>query len=82
MPRICFINWTKSIAPVTKGEVVAIDGKALRGTADPDSRNSFVHMVSAWGSSSNFTLGQLKVEGKSNEITAIPKLLEMIDISI
>lgn len=76
----CFINWAKTMAPISKGEGISIDGKALRGTADPDNPNSFVHMVSAWSSSSNFTLGQLKVEGKSNEITAIPKLLDMIDI--
>jgi predicted transposase YbfD/YdcC len=76
----CFVQWAKTIAPLSKGEGIAIDGKALRGTADPDNPNSFVHMVSAWASNSNFTLGQLKVEGKSNEITAIPKLLDMIDI--
>jgi predicted transposase YbfD/YdcC len=76
----CFVQWAKTIAPLSKGENVAIDGKALRGTADPDIPNSFVHMVSAWASNTNFTIGQLKVEGKSNEITAIPKLLDMIDI--
>ena len=76
----CFVQWAKTVAPLSKGEGIAIDGKALRGTADPDNPNSFVHMVSAWASNSNFTLGQLKVEGKSNEITAIPKLLDMIDI--
>ena len=76
----CFVQWAKTMAPLSRGEGIAIDGKALRGTADPDDPNSFVHMVSAWASNSNFTLGQLKVEGKSNEITAIPKLLDMIDI--
>lgn len=76
----CFVRWAKTQTPLSKGEGIAIDGKALRGTTDPDHPNSFVHMVSAWASNSNFTLGQLKVEGKSNEITAIPKLLDMIDI--
>lgn len=77
----CFIKWVQAIAPLTKGENVAIDGKALRGTSIPDDPNSFVHMVSAWGANSNLTLGQFKVDGKSNEITAIPKLLDMIDIT-
>lgn len=74
-----FINWMKSMVGTVKG-VISIDGKALRGTADPDHKNSFVHMVSAWSSQCNLTLGQLKVDGKSNEITAIPELLDKLDI--
>lgn len=74
-----FVNWMKSMVGTVKG-VIAIDGKALRGTADHDHKNSFVHMVSAWSSQCNLTLGQLKVNGKSNEITAIPELLDMLDI--
>ncbi len=65
---------------ITKGGSVAIDGKAQKGTADKDKPNSFVHIVSAWSTENGLTLGQLKVEGKSNEITAIPKLLEMINV--
>ena len=76
----CFVEWVQSLVTLKAGENIAIDGKALRGTTDAKKANSFVHMVSAWGSSSNFTLAQVKVDGKSNEITAIPKLLDMIDI--
>lgn len=65
----------------TAGEVYAIDGKALRGTAEKGSPNSFIHMVSLWACSQQLTLGQVKVNNKSNEITAIPKLLELIDIA-
>lgn len=76
----CFVEWVQALVTLKAGENIAIDGKALRGTADTKNPNSFVHMVSAWASNSNFTLGQIKVDGKSNEITAIPKLLDMIDI--
>jgi predicted transposase YbfD/YdcC len=76
----CFLKWVQSMVALSGDEVVAIDGKALRGTAQKDKANSFVHMVSAWASQSGFTLGQLKVDTKSNEITAIPKLLDVIDI--
>ncbi len=62
------------------GKVIAVDGKSLRGTARDGEANSFVHMVSAWAAESGLTLGQRKVDGKSNEITAIPALLELIDI--
>jgi predicted transposase YbfD/YdcC len=59
---------------------VSIDGKAQRGTAKKGEPHSFVHIVSAWATTHNLTLGQLKVDGKSNEITAIPQLLDMIDV--
>jgi predicted transposase YbfD/YdcC len=74
----CFVNWAKAIAK--KYKVIAIDGKAQRGTVTPGESNSFVHIVSAWASEEGLTLGQVKVDGKSNEITAIPKLLDLIDI--
>ena len=76
----CFLSWMKDMSKVRKGKVIAIDGKAQRGTANPEKPNSFVHIVSAWSSHNQLTLGQVKVEGKSNEITAIPKLLKMIDV--
>jgi len=75
-----FTNWVSCLSENLKG-VYAIDGKALRGTAIKGKANSFVHMVSLWACSEELTLGQVKVKDKSNEITAIPKLLEMIDIS-
>jgi len=71
----CFIDWVNSISELSKGQVIAIDGKAIRG-AKEYGRKSPVHMVSAWASQSNLVLGQVRVNEKSNEITAIPELLE------
>ena len=76
----CYVNWVQSITKQLKSTSIAIDGKAQRGTAKPEDPNSFVHIVSAWAADAGLTLGQLKVDGKSNEITAIPKLLELIDV--
>lgn len=76
-----FSKWITYLVELTAGEVYAIDGKALRGTAEKGSPNSFIHMVSLWACSQQLTLGQVKVDNKSNEITAIPKLLELIDIA-
>jgi predicted transposase YbfD/YdcC len=75
----CFIEWINTLAKITKGEVVAIDGKTIRG-AKANGKKSPVHMVSAWANTSNLVLGQTKVNEKSNEITAIPKLLEVLSI--
>lgn len=76
-----FQKWITYLMENIDNEVYAIDGKALRGTAVKGEANSFVHMVSAWACSQQLTLGQVKVNGKSNEITAIPKLLNILDIS-
>lgn len=76
-----FQKWIAYLLESVDDEVYAIDGKALRATAVKGEPNSFVHMVSIWACSQQLTLGQVKVDGKSNEITAIPKLLEMIDIA-
>lgn len=75
-----FVNWIKSVAEITKGEVVSIDGKTIKGSRDKGSK-SFVHMVSAWANTNHLLLGQVKVQDKSNEITAIPKLLEVLELS-
>lgn len=75
-----FVDWVCSIARLTAGEVVAIDGKALCGSRQPGQK-AVVHMVSAWASANNLVLGQRKVDDKSNEITAIPKLLEALELS-
>ncbi len=72
--------WVSSIAKLTAGEVVAIDGKALRGTREAG-KAALVHMVSAWASANNLVLAQRKVDEKSNEITAIPKLLAALELS-
>ena len=68
----CFIAWVKSVADLTEGEVVAIDGKTLRRSYNKKDKLGAVHMVSAWANQSGLSLGQIKTEEKSNEITAIP----------
>jgi len=75
-----FVAWVWSIAKLTAGEVVAIDGKTLCGTREVG-KKALVHMVSAWASANNLVLGQRKVEEKSNEITAIPKLLNALELA-
>jgi len=73
-----FVSWTKKVAKVTHGEVVAIDGKTLRRTHDGD--QGPLHMISAWATEAGMSLGQVPESAKSNEITAIPKLLETLSI--
>jgi predicted transposase YbfD/YdcC len=75
-----FAAWVASIAQLTAGEVVAIDGKTLRGTRNRDGK-ALVHMVSAWANANNLVLGQRKVDDKSNEITAIPRLLAALELA-
>lgn len=76
----CFVQWVQSKISSQDGRVVSIDGKAQRGTGKKGKPHSFVHIVSAWSTTGHLTLGQLKVDGKSNEITAIPKLLDVVDV--
>src|ERR1035438_6898307 len=75
-----FAAWVSSIAKLTAGEVVAIDGKALCGTRETG-KKKLVHMVSAWAEGNCLVLGQRKVDEKSNEITAIPKLLNALALA-
>jgi len=77
----CFLKWIQSVATITDGQVVAIDGKKLRHSADPWDGSAAIHMVSAWASENRLILGQVKVDEKSNEITAIPALLRAIEIA-
>jgi predicted transposase YbfD/YdcC len=72
-----FLSWIKDIAKLTDGDVVSIDGKTVCGSRDRDSKRA-IHIVSAWSKANQLSLGQLKVEDKSNEITAIPKLLDVL----
>jgi predicted transposase YbfD/YdcC len=72
-----FIQWTCSVAHLTDGEVISIDGKTICGSRDKN-KKSIVHMVSAWANVNNIVLGQVKVDDKSNEITAIPELLKLL----
>ena len=76
----CFMNWMASIQVLTAGEVVAVDGKQLRRSHDAGAGKAAIYMVSAWATSNKLVLGQRKVDEKSNEITAIPELLEALDI--
>jgi predicted transposase YbfD/YdcC len=75
----CFLQWVRAIAKLTAGEVVAIDGKSLRGSGAGG--KAMVHMVSAWANRNNLVLGQRCVDEHSNEITAIPKLLDVLELS-
>jgi len=76
----CFISWMKSAQVDTLGEVIAIDGKTVRGSYDKKSKKSAIHMVSAFAAHNGVVLGQVKTAEKSNEITAIPALLDLLDI--
>ena len=76
----CFSNWVNSVANLTDKEVIAIDGKTIRNSKDDTSSKSAIHLVSAYASDNRISLGQEAVLEKSNEITAIPKLLKTLTI--
>jgi predicted transposase YbfD/YdcC len=76
-----FLRWTKSVSEVIGGQVIAIDGKVLRRSHDKGIGKAAIDMVSAWASANRLVLGQVKVDEKSNEITAIPHLLEALAVS-
>ncbi len=77
----CFLSWIKSVALLTEGEVIAIDGKNLKHSYDKKAGNRAINMVSAWATTNKLVLAQRKVNSKSNEITAIPELIKVLDIS-
>jgi predicted transposase YbfD/YdcC len=74
----CFAEWVQAVVEVSAGQVVAIDGKTLRGSGDTVLGKRAIHRVSAWASGNGLVLGQVKVDDKSNEITAIPALLPVL----
>ena len=76
----CFTNWIQSVTKATHGDVIAIDGKTLRRSHDISADKSAIHMVSAWSSANGVVLGEEKTAEKSNEITAIPELLNSLAI--
>ena len=78
--RACFIDWTQAISDAVGSDVIAFDGKTLRHSFDTATGLSAIHVMNAWSSANDFCLGQMKVDGKSNEIRAMPALLKMIDI--
>lgn len=76
----CFHQWVESITEAIGAQVIPIDGKTVRQSFDRNQGQKAIHVVSAWASEHRLVLGQLKVDSKSNEITAIPKLLELLNI--
>ena len=76
----CFIRWMKSVSAQTEGQLVAIDGKVLRSSYNRQDRLSTIHMVSAFATENSLVLGQLKTDDKSNEIEAIPALLQLLEL--
>lgn len=75
----CFVEWVETLT-ATGRELVAVDGKTLRRSFDQAGDKAAIHMVSAWASANDLVFAQLATEEKSNEITAIPKLLELLDL--
>lgn len=79
--RTAFAGWMKDVQEITAGQVVAMDGKTLRRSFEKAGEGKgAIHMVSAWLTENSVVLGQLKTEEKSNEITAIPELLRLLDV--
>lgn len=79
--RQCFLDWVRSVYEITQGQVIAIDGKQPRGSRDQRAGKSAINMVSAWAKENRLVLGQVKTGEKSNEITAIPELLEVLEVA-
>jgi hypothetical protein len=75
----CFLSWIESVASLTKGELVSIDGKRLCSSGQ-DGKRSIIHLVSAWSEANSLVLAQCKMGDKSNEITAIPTLLDVLEL--
>jgi hypothetical protein len=76
----CFLEWVNALAQKSDGRLIAIDGKTMRRSVDYASEKAAVHMVNAWCDTNKMVIGQIATETKSNEIRAIPKLLELIDL--
>jgi predicted transposase YbfD/YdcC len=77
----CFRGWVQALVATLGAQVIPIDGKSLKGSYDREQKQSALHVVSAWASEHRLVLGQVKVTEKSNEITAIPALLELLDLA-
>ena len=75
------LGWMQAVQEITENRLVAIDGKTLRGSSNKRDGKAAIHMVSAWATENKLSLGQVVVDAKSNEITAIPELLRLLDIS-
>jgi len=79
--QACFRGWIAAVEERTEGEIIALDGKQLRRSHDKAEGKKAIYMVSAWASENSLVLGQQKVDDRSNEITAVPQLLEMLEVS-
>lgn len=79
--QACFLSWVQAVFEITQGQVIAVDGKKLRHSYDKTLGQAAIHMVSAWAAANELVLGQVKVDDKSNEITVIPALLALLDIT-
>jgi predicted transposase YbfD/YdcC len=79
--KTAFLAWVQTLAELLPGDVIAMDGKTLRRTFDTAGEKAAIHLVSAWAAAQGLCLGQVKTEAKSNEITAIPKLLEVLALA-
>jgi predicted transposase YbfD/YdcC len=77
----CLLSWIEAVQEATEHRLIAIDGKTLRGSGDHERGRAAIHMVSAWATQNTLSLGQVIVNEKSNEITAIPELLRLLDVS-
>ena len=77
----CFTTWVRAVSELTQGQVIAIDGKTLRRSHDTRAAKAAIHMVSAWAQANSLVLGQTRVDARSNEITAIPQLLKLLEVS-
>jgi predicted transposase YbfD/YdcC len=77
----CLLSWIAALHEISDAPLIAIDGKTLRRSFDSASSKAPIHMVSAWATANHISLGQVVVDAKSNEITAIPKLLEILEFS-
>jgi predicted transposase YbfD/YdcC len=75
-----FKAWVQAVHQITQGQVIGVDGKQLRGSHDRGTGQAALYMVSAWAEQNHLVLGQRQVDKKSNEITAIPALLRLLDI--
>jgi predicted transposase YbfD/YdcC len=78
--QACFVSWMQAVVDVLPAQVIAIDGKTVRRSHDRANGKAAIHMVSAWASVNRLVLAQVKVDAKSNEITAIPELLRALAI--
>lgn len=81
MLQACLLNWVNVLRVKASGQIIAIDGKTVRGAGLTESGTPILHSVSAWASDVQLTLAQIKTDEKSNEITAIPALLDLIDVA-